>query len=342
MNNSHLESKTIYKLLISVIIPVYNVEKYLDRAVQSVIQQSYTNLEIILVDDGSNDGSSDRCDYYAMIDHRVRVIHKANGGLSSARNAGLEISTGEFIAFLDSDDWLELDTFEYCISLMDKEHVDIVQYQTILTDGTPKKKLFKEKITLLKGKEILNHLMVQSTKSDRYYAAWNCIYRREIINGYKFPIGKINEDIVWKYRVLNNANSMIDSTAIKHFYFSNDGSITKAGLKKRDFDLVDAGKEIKELSSQETYGKIKKLGNVKCARSSLSLLCKIAYYGISDDSIDKKSIIKDLRMDLKQHYFLLIFSPMAISRKVLATMFCINYHITEFVVHCAKKTRKRG
>lgn len=343
MSNKHLKlEKKDYAPLISVIIPVYNVEKYLDRAVKSVIQQTYSNLDIILIDDGSTDASSDICDYYAKKDHRIRILHKNNGGLSSARNAGLEIARGEYIAFLDSDDWFELDTFEYCVCLLNKESVDIVQFGTVLTDGSKKRKKFKEHVSLLEGKDILNYLMIKTTKSDQYYAAWNCLYKKKIINGYRFPIGKINEDIVWKYRVLRDANSMIVSTAIKHFYFNNEGSITKAGLKRRDFDLIQAGEEIKELSSQETYGQIKKMGKVKCARSSLSLLCKIAYYGISDKSIKKEEIVMELKRNLRKNYFLLIFSPMAFSRKILATMFCVSYYITEVMVHCAKKIGKRN
>ena len=98
--------------LISVIIPIYNVEKYLDRCVDSIINQTYKNLEIILVDDGSPDGSPQICDDYAKKDHRVQVIHKKNGGLASARNAGMDVMTGKYLFFLDSDDWLEREALE--------------------------------------------------------------------------------------------------------------------------------------------------------------------------------------------------------------------------------------
>ncbi|WP_158097260.1 glycosyltransferase family 2 protein [Massilimicrobiota sp. An105] len=322
--------------LISVIIPVYNVELYLDRAVKSILSQTYQNLEIILVDDGSTDKSPQMCDKYKMCDRRVRVVHKENGGLSSARNAGLDIARGKYISFLDSDDWVANDLFEYCLSLIESKPVDIVQYATVITSVVGQSVTNQEKIRILRGKDILDYLMIQSTKSDRYYAAWNCLYTRDIIGELRFPVGRINEDIVWKYQVLSKANMMIDSTIVKHYYYRNDGSITKSGLKKRDFDLMIAGEEIKKLSSCETYGRIRQMGAVKCARSSLSLLCKIAYYGISDEQLKKKEIVKELTKRLRKDYFVLIVAPMAFSRKILATLFCINYKMTELIVFFVK------
>ena len=113
-------------LLISVIVPVYNTEKYLGRCVDSIINQTYTNLEIILVDDGSPDNSPAICDEYAKKDQRIKVIHKENGGLSSARNAGLDIAKGDFISFIDSDDWVEKDLFEVLVSLYGKTQAEII------------------------------------------------------------------------------------------------------------------------------------------------------------------------------------------------------------------------
>ena len=112
---------------ISVIVPVYNVEYYLKQCLDSIVNQTYRNLEIILVDDGSTDRSGDICDEYAQIDARIKVIHKENGGLSSARNAGLDVCTsgGELIAFVDSDDWLELDMFEVLYTNLKEKNVDI-------------------------------------------------------------------------------------------------------------------------------------------------------------------------------------------------------------------------
>ena len=102
---------------VSIIIPVYKVEKYIDKCIQSIMNQTYRNIEIILVDDGSPDSCGEICDYYAKKDNRVKVVHKMNGGLSDARNYGIEVATGKYILFVDSDDWVELDTAGYLVDL---------------------------------------------------------------------------------------------------------------------------------------------------------------------------------------------------------------------------------
>ena len=122
--------------LISVIVPVYKVEAYLDRCVQSIVDQTYTNLEIILVDDGSPDRCPQMCDEWAKRDNRIRVIHKENGGLSDARNAGMQAASGTYIAFVDSDDWLELRCIEYLYQTAEKNACEIVGCAFRMTDGT--------------------------------------------------------------------------------------------------------------------------------------------------------------------------------------------------------------
>ena len=118
------------KPLISVIIPVYNVERYLDECIKSIVNQTYENLEIILVDDGSPDNCPRMCDDWAKKDERIRVIHKENGGLASARNAGMNICTGEYISFVDSDDWMELNAYESLLKYFD-DKTDIVKFDMI-------------------------------------------------------------------------------------------------------------------------------------------------------------------------------------------------------------------
>ncbi len=325
------------KDLVTVIIPIYNVEAYLPRCLNSVINQSYKNLEIILVDDGSKDSSSKICDEYAKMDSRITVYHKENGGLSSARNKGLDVAKGKYITLVDSDDWIELDTIEYSVQLLNKVNADIVQYDMYkVKDCKPPQKR-KERLLLLKEKEILDFLMVNSTKSDTYYASVRCVYKKETIGDLRFPEGLVNEDIIWKYKVLQRAKMLVNSNLGKYYYFQNTGSITRGGLKEKDFDLYIAAQGIKDLTSLEEYGKIRKMGEVKYARTSLSLLCKIAYYGISDEKINKKEIVKKLQGELRRNAGILLSSPMPISRKILVLMFYINYKMTEASIKLIKK-----
>ena len=303
--------------LISVIVPVYMVEKYINRCVDSIISQTYTNLQILLIDDGSPDNCGLICDQYARIDNRVEVFHKSNGGLASARNFGVKYAKGDYISFVDSDDWIEKNTFEDSINILKKEKnkVDIIQFGIkTVSDYNEYTKKNKEKITKLQGKEILNHLMIKSTKTDSYFAVGRCLYLASLIKKEEFPVGRINEDIVYKYRVFSKASYLIETNKIKYFYYQNYGSITNDGLKKRDFDLYIAAEELKKLTNAETYGKIKKLGEVKYSRCSLSLLCKIAFYGVADPNISKEETVKSLQIELRQNYKKLLFSSIPFSR----------------------------
>lgn len=328
--------------LVSVVIPVYNVEKYLKRCVSSVLNQTYKQLEIILVDDESQDSSGELCDQLEKIDNRIKVIHKENGGLASARNAGIKIASGEYIIFVDSDDWIASDTIEYSFYLFDRydTQADVVQYGVLeTTQEDVYESANKELIQVLVGKDILNFLMEKSTKSDTYFSACRCLYRTSIIKNCLFSEGKINEDISWKYRVLSQTKRMIDSSQIKYFYYQSTGSITTEGLKKKDFDLYDAVNELVALTNDEDYGNIRKLARVKSARTPFSLLCKIAFYGI-DDRLDKRCVVKQLQRELRKNEGLLLRAPLPISRKILVVMFSINYFLTEKFIRVAKTILK--
>ena len=154
---------------ISVIVPVYNVEYYLKQCLDSIVNQTYRNLEIILVDDGSTDSSGDICDEYAQIDARIKVIHKENGGLSSARNAGLDVCTsgGELIAFVDSDDWLELDMFEVLYTNLKEKNVDIacVGYYQCYMNKIVKGNFCKGK--LYSGENLISEICEESSSMEQ-------------------------------------------------------------------------------------------------------------------------------------------------------------------------------
>lgn len=328
--------------LISVVVPIYNVEKYIDRCVKSILNQTYRNIEVLLIDDGSPDKCPQICDDYAVKDNRVKVVHKPNGGLASARNAGVLNATGDYICFVDSDDWIDTDTFEYGIQLIVKEtqKVDIVQYGIELAQNeNHQNKRNKERITKFEGKEILNHLMIMSTKTDSFFSVCRCLFSTDLIKNESFPEGRINEDIAYKYRVFSKASVLIDSTLPKYYYFQNKGSITTEGFKSRDLDLYIAATELKSMTEKEEYGKIKYLGNVKYARTSLSLLCKIAFYGISDEQIDKKTTVKNLQTELRKCIWVILKSPIPVSRKLCAVLLSIHIKCLEVPLGVYKKIR---
>lgn len=323
--------------LISVVVPVYNVEEYLYRCVDSIRNQTYYNLEIILIDDGSTDNSGTLCDEIAMADNRVKVIHKKNGGLSSARNAGIEASTGIFVGFVDSDDWISPDMYEYMLWLLTTWNAEIAQ---INYKKTPCFSMDvdeqKEKLEVLTEKEILQHYMSASTATGSY-SVWRCLFKKKVLNELSFREGKINEDIDFKYKVLQKCNIYVESNLIKYFYFQSTGSISTSGLRKRDFDLYDAAEELYRLTQDEEYGTICFLGEVKKRRTAFSLLSRIAYYGIQDTSIDRKQTIKKLTKEHRKNLTILLKAPIPLNRKTAAILLAIHIKMLEIPLKIVKK-----
>lgn len=320
---------------ISVVIPIYGVEKYLDRCVESIVNQTYKNLEIILVDDGSPDNCPKMCDEWASRDARIRTVHRENGGQSCARNTGLSMATGNYITFVDSDDWIAPTTYEYALHVLAETAADVLQFDYSLAtdDKVFKKNPNVECHEVFEGKEILQHYLTTTTGS---YSVWRCLFSTELTVGIRFREGKINEDIDWKYKVLQRSKRWVDCNQVKYFYYQSGNSTSGAPLKKRDFQLREAADILCELTSRESYGTIAFLGKVKKARTALSLLCKIAYYGVADETIDKRQTIKELTAEHRKNIGTLLKAPIPMSRKVLSVMFAMNYKITEIVIRMAK------
>lgn len=208
--------------LISVIVPVYRVEKYLDRCLRSITEQTYRNLEIILVDDGSPDGSGAICDAWAEKDSRIRVIHKENAGAGAARNTGLEVASGEIISMIDSDDYLQVHMYEHLMSMM-TEDVDLAECDICLTeqddlamdDGTGAQ-------TGVYGLEDAMRLHIR----DEIFCQTppNKLYRRSIIGDIRFPEGNLIDDEYFTYRVIGNARKLARSSACMYAYRQQPGS----------------------------------------------------------------------------------------------------------------------
>lgn len=327
------------KFLVTIIVPVYNTSAYLHRCITSIINQTYKQLEIILVDDGSTDESPRICEDYAKKDCRVKVIHKTNGGLSSSRNTGLDHATGEWITFVDSDDWIANDTVQFCADYISTDDsIDVVQYaikevytkadESVKQDNCCKK---------YNSKKIREVLLYESISDDSWFSCCRCLFKRAIIGGIRFREGKVNEDIDFKYHVFQNANIVLDCSARKYFYFKSRGSITTVPLRKRDLDLYEAAQELIKLVADDKDTRMLNYAEIKYKKTSLSLLCKAAYYGISDEFENKMEIIKTLRKRLKNDLVVLLRSPMKKSRKILAVGFSINYSITKLCIQTAKR-----
>ncbi len=225
--------------LISVIVPVYKVEPYLDKCISSIVNQTYKNLEVILVDDGSPDNCPSMCDAWAEKDSRIRVIHKTNGGLSDARNAGMAIATGELMAFVDSDDWIAQDMYEHLYQRLAQDNSDIAAcgVQMIWEDKTAPRMLTREGSCVLNQEEAMRAIIEESWLKQ---PVWYKLYKTELVRDILFPVGKYHEDVFWSYQAVGRAKKVSVSVRIGYYYLQRGGSIMGEGYSLKRLDAVEA------------------------------------------------------------------------------------------------------
>lgn len=314
--------------LISVVIPVYNVENLLHYAVDSLLEQDYKNIEIILVNDGSKDKSGEVCDDYASKYDNVYVFHKENGGQSSARNLGLKYCHGEYIGFIDSDDWVSRDMYSYLYTLLKEYDADVssIAIQAVenhdFVAGTQ-----IEDIIVKDGLDVIRYYMEKTTKSDGY-SVCRCLFKRELLEGISFREGKFYEDIDYKYLALRNANRYVESNLIKYYYLQTQISTSFAGFKKKEFQLLEASDILYNLSLETNDEEIIYYAKVRKARDAYSLLARIAYLGFADNNISKQeqiSIVQYFTKKIRSNYKFLMCAPLPLSRKITLTLLCINF-----------------
>lgn len=213
--------------LLSVIVPIYNVEKYLPQCIESIINQTYKNLEIILVNDGSLDKCGEICDDYAEKDFRIRVIHKKNGGISSARNVGIDICNGEYIGFVDSDDYIELNMYEVLYKALLEHNLDLIDCN-----------VYRDKLNKVKGDknngtvEVFDGYtaLLNSLRFNDFTAAWNKLYTRAAIGDIRFPEGRKYEDSAVSYLILANTKRVGHINSTLYHYRVNPNSITQTSF----------------------------------------------------------------------------------------------------------------
>lgn len=223
--------------LISVIVPVYKVEAYLDKCVQSIVDQTYEKLEIILVDDGSPDACGSMCDAWEQMDSRIRVIHKENGGLSDARNAGMAVATGEYIAFVDSDDWIDLCYLERMYGAL-KEHG--AQMAACGVKFVYEGEVFEKQVPINAVAMTAEEALGTVIRGEGVRAvAWNKLYHRELLQGETFPVGKYHEDEFFTYRIIAKAQIIVFVPNELYFYLQR-GSGIMGTVSVKHLDALDA------------------------------------------------------------------------------------------------------
>lgn len=302
--------------LISVIIPVYNVEKYIRRCLDSVLAQEGVSLEVILVDDGSTDSSGAICEEYAKKDGRIRVLHQKNGGLSSARNAGLAVAGGEYVGFVDSDDWIAKDMYAYLLRLIQTFHADVSVCDYKRTGRPCRPDRRKESLTVRQG-EGLDRLFYRMDGGKSFFSVWNRLYKREVLEGVTFLEGEINEDVYFTYEIYGKAGKIIFSNLQKYFYFTGRETITHSRVSPRDSSQFRIWDRIVE---REKGGGYYEAAVFNRKRAVFSLYIKAKLYGVSDDM--PAGTVRRWKKELKGDYRLLMRGK-ALDGKRKFALFCI-------------------
>lgn len=288
--------------LISIVVPIYNVEQYLDKCIESILKQTYENIEIILVNDGSTDNSANICNKYEKKDTRIKVIHKKNGGLSDARNIGINNAKGKYIIFIDSDDWIDINMVKNLYSISLKYNADIVQGEYIEAykeDDIIKNNMNKEEIICNSDQ------MLESLYGDKYVKSvvvWNKIYKKDLFENIRFPKGKLNEDEFTTYKIFHKAKVIVDTDITVYYYRQREGSIMRSGFKKNRLDILEAFIERQE------YFKINKMYKLeKITEARICGLLKYFYVVVNNSNIkNKKIILKEIKKEMKKRYIAFI------------------------------------
>lgn len=226
---------------ISVIVTVYNIQAYLPQCIESLVDQSYTELEILLVDDGSTDGSGELCDVWAERDRRIRALHRPNGGLSAARNTGLEYATGDYIAFVDGDDHVDKEMYRCLIETAQKYSADVVMSSICaLKEDGRRFMVFENAFSerqIIDHDEVMRLLIFEKEIST---SACNKLFKHRLFATVRFPEGKIYEDKAVMHKILHLCETIaIDKRAI-YYYLLRDNSITKVSFSEKNFDQLEA------------------------------------------------------------------------------------------------------
>jgi glycosyltransferase involved in cell wall biosynthesis len=314
---------------ISIIVPVYNVEKYIHECINSILQQSFTDIEVILVDDGSTDSSGRICDEYALKDERIKVIHKKNGGLSSARNAGIDAAIGEYIGFVDSDDWIDREMYQQLYANMLRYHAQISAcrlYMMNIDDDFPDVSNGEEMV--FSKTEAMEELISNQKLT---FSSCNKLFSRVLFQQLRYREGIILEDMDLSYKLVNNAQKIVYTTKPLYFYRYNNASILRGNFSAKRVDEYHVKKEMYEFYKQQypqaavsVYGDLFLTGIRLYAMMSnynRDLLGQYQFLKKVDKSIVKSLVSKqDLNPKEKIQFAISLLSP-----ALLITIYAAKY-----------------
>lgn len=306
---------------ISIIVPVYNTEKYLNRCMKSVTEQSFQDLEIILIDDGSIDHSLEICEQWKVKDNRIIVIHQKNAGAGAARNAALKIATGKYIGFVDSDDWIEKDMYQTLYSLL-CSHPE-AQMAMCATHRTSRKRdnNCSQPVVMTK-EEMLRHFF-REKGGDSDFGIYTKLIDRSILYDFFFVEGTVSEDVMASYFFITHSDYIVYTNQQLYNYFdNNETGVTRKQAGEKDFEYIDAFQRIYE-DIKKNYPVLEELAKKNEIRANFTILSKMRLYGYdryNDELVRKYGQMKRI---VRKNFGMLMKMQMPFSRKVLLVIDCI-------------------
>ena len=318
--------------LISVIVPVYNVEKYLGKCIDSIINQTYRNIEIILVDDGSTDSSGEICDSYARQHKNVTTYHQTNGGLSSARNYGIERARGEYIGFVDSDDYIEPNMYEVLLQLLQSNNAEMSMCALYDVFDGKIRKIHKDiEIITVDREEAIKMVLEADVVS---VTAVNKLYKRELFSTVRYPVGKTIEDGFVIVDLLSGCNRVAISSEQLYYYVHRQASITTAAFSEKNMDAIECYERIYDIVKND-YPNILEAARTRLCWAYFYVLDRLAI----SDSKAHESIRTTVTSKIKSNIgFILKNSQFKPSRKGSAAMLMLSWKAYQL---CVKLQNKR-
>lgn len=323
------------KPVISVIVPVYNVEKYLDKCVNSVCAQTFRDIEILLVDDGSKDRSGRMCDAYALTDNRIRVIHKENGGLSDARNRGIEEACGSCLAFIDGDDYIEPDMMEMLYNNLCKEDADVSMCGIYSEYADRIKRVYpKDEYLVLSGVQAAG-LVLEGNKVS--VNAVNKLYKKEVFADIRFPVGKLSEDAFIMVKLLAGVRRVVLDTRPKYYYVHREDSITTSNYKSKDLNVIEAYSENRKFVLEECP-QLKTQADFRYFWAHFYVLDKM----LNTPGFKKDEHFRDIVRTLRKNYFTILRNPITgRNRKIALTGLMLGSWLYKLIISRHYKSKRK-
>lgn len=326
-NNSEI------KLVVSVIVPIYNVEKYLSKCIDSILRQTYMELEIILIDDGSPDHCPHICDDYSNIDARIIVIHQKNQGLSGARNAGIQVATGDYLMFVDSDDYIELTMIEEMLKYAIENECSLV--------ACGRTYVYENGNRIQKTKEQINYIFdfKDALKEMNSYdlfdmSAWGKLYKKDLWNDMRFPVGKLSEDFFVMYRIIEMAQQVGFMAKPFYNYLQRKNSISKN--RKINEDFIEAARYQMEFLDS-TYPELSDMGHVAYASAVLTVYDLYIKNSVVCPQ-EKLNCFKEVvQKNLK---YLDTYSSVSFQKKFQLKLFLLNAYLYRIIFKLYRRIRR--